>query len=132
MENELEQLDERIAEQAAHLDAATHRLLADLRAFDTRGGWHVQGHRSCSGSPREAARSRCGSMQSSGLIVNYVARLRASRRTELPGHSHWPGSAGRALHRAGPGLVDQRRQTKLARLRAHVEIEISAQDDAPS
>src|ERR1044071_2145268 len=47
MENELEQLGERIAEQAAHLDAATHRLLADLRAFDARGGWHVQGAASC-------------------------------------------------------------------------------------
>ncbi|HEX3475920.1 MAG TPA: DUF222 domain-containing protein, partial [Kofleriaceae bacterium] len=47
MENELEQLGERIAEQAAHLDAATHRLLADLRAFDTRGGWHVQSAASC-------------------------------------------------------------------------------------
>src|ERR1043165_5341009 len=47
MENELEQLGERIAEQAAHLDAATHRLLADLRAFDSRGGWHVQGATSC-------------------------------------------------------------------------------------
>src|ERR1041384_7279727 len=32
--NELEQLGERIAEQAAHLDAAMHRLLADLREFD--------------------------------------------------------------------------------------------------
>src|ERR1044071_2270866 len=47
MENELEQLGERIAEQAAHLDAATHRLLADLRAFDTRGGWRAQGAASC-------------------------------------------------------------------------------------
>jgi hypothetical protein len=24
-----------------------HRLLADLREFDERGGWHVQGARSC-------------------------------------------------------------------------------------
>src|SRR4051812_12524244 len=47
MENELEQLGERIAEQAAHLDAAMHRLLADLRTFDARGGWHVQGAASC-------------------------------------------------------------------------------------
>src|ERR1044071_8675614 len=47
MENELEKLGERIAEQAAHLAAATHRLLADLRAFDTRGGWHAQGAASC-------------------------------------------------------------------------------------
>ena len=47
MDGELEQLGERIAEQAAHLDAAMHRFLADLRAFDERGGWHVQGADSC-------------------------------------------------------------------------------------
>lgn len=47
MNMELEQLGERIAEQAAHLDAAMHRLLADLREFDERGGWHLQGARSC-------------------------------------------------------------------------------------
>ena len=47
MDNDLEQLGERIAEQAAHLDAAMHRLLADLREFDQRGGWHVQGALSC-------------------------------------------------------------------------------------
>ncbi|HEX3758021.1 MAG TPA: DUF222 domain-containing protein [Kofleriaceae bacterium] len=47
MNGELEQLGERIAEQAAHLDAATHRLLADLREFDERGGWHAQGAASC-------------------------------------------------------------------------------------
>src|ERR1041384_604549 len=47
MDGELEQLGERIAEQAAHLDAATHRLLTDLRIFDERGGWYVQGALSC-------------------------------------------------------------------------------------
>src|SRR6185369_3108721 len=47
MNGDLEQLGESIAEQAAHLDAAMHRLLADLRAFDQRGGWHVQGALSC-------------------------------------------------------------------------------------
>jgi hypothetical protein len=47
MDGELERLGERIAEQAAHLDAAMHRLLADLREFDARGGWHVQGAMSC-------------------------------------------------------------------------------------
>src|SRR6185436_16789278 len=47
MDGELEQLGERIAEQAAHVDAAMHRLLADLREFDERGGWHVQGAMSC-------------------------------------------------------------------------------------
>jgi len=47
MDGELEQLGERIAEQAAHFDAAMHRLLADLREFNERGGWHVQGALSC-------------------------------------------------------------------------------------
>src|SRR4051812_46490684 len=45
--NALEQLGERIAEQAAHLDAATHRLLTDLREFDACGGWHAQGAATC-------------------------------------------------------------------------------------
>jgi hypothetical protein len=47
MAEDLESLGERIAEQAAHLDAALHRLLTDLRTFDRGGGWHAQGARSC-------------------------------------------------------------------------------------
>jgi len=47
MDGELEQLGERIAEQAAHLDAAMYRFLTDLREFDERGGWHIQGASSC-------------------------------------------------------------------------------------
>src|ERR1043166_1881263 len=47
MNTQLEELGERIAEQAAHLDAAKHRLLADLRQFDGRGGWRTQGASSC-------------------------------------------------------------------------------------
>ena len=38
---------ERIAEMAAHLDAATHRLLTELRVFDASGAWVRQGARSC-------------------------------------------------------------------------------------
>jgi len=47
MFEDLESLGERIAEQAAHIDAALHRLLSDLRTFDRGGGWHAQGARSC-------------------------------------------------------------------------------------
>jgi hypothetical protein len=47
MDNHLDELGERIAEQAAHLDAAMHRLLVDLCEFDERGGWHAQGATSC-------------------------------------------------------------------------------------
>ena len=47
MSKDLESLGERIAEHAAHLDAAMHRLLSDLRQFDQGGGWGQQGARSC-------------------------------------------------------------------------------------
>src|SRR5947207_3452096 len=43
----LEEIGERIAEQAAHLDAATHRLLTDIRVFDRESGWFKQGARTC-------------------------------------------------------------------------------------
>ena len=37
---ELERLGDEIAELAAHLDAATARLLDLIRQFDARGGWN--------------------------------------------------------------------------------------------
>jgi hypothetical protein len=39
MRDEMVELGEKIATDAAHLDAALHRLLADIRAFDEGGGW---------------------------------------------------------------------------------------------
>jgi Domain of unknown function (DUF222) len=47
MREEIAALGERIAEQAVHLEAAMHRLLADLQAFDAAGGWATQGFQSC-------------------------------------------------------------------------------------
>ncbi len=47
MSVDLDDLGERIATHAAHLDAATHTLLTDLREFDVAGGWYKQGARSC-------------------------------------------------------------------------------------
>ncbi len=44
---EIERLDEAIAESAAHIHAATYRLLCLIREFDERGGWAEQGFRSC-------------------------------------------------------------------------------------
>src|SRR5438270_10766612 len=43
---ELDRLGDEIAELSAHLDAATARLLALIREFDARGGWH-NGFSSC-------------------------------------------------------------------------------------
>ena len=42
----LERLGDEIAELAAHLNAATARLLDLIREFDARGGWN-SGFRSC-------------------------------------------------------------------------------------
>jgi 5-methylcytosine-specific restriction endonuclease McrA len=42
----LDRLGDEIAELSAHLDAATARLLALIREFDSRGGWNT-GFRSC-------------------------------------------------------------------------------------
>ena len=47
MSVDLDDLGERIATHAAHLDAATHTLLTDLREFDSAGGWYKQGAHSC-------------------------------------------------------------------------------------
>jgi hypothetical protein len=43
----LEALGDEIATLAAHIHAATHRLLALLAKFDARRGWERDGHRSC-------------------------------------------------------------------------------------
>jgi hypothetical protein len=46
MEN-LQALGDEIARMAAHLDAATHRLLTCVRRFDESGEWYRQGALSC-------------------------------------------------------------------------------------
>ena len=44
---QVELLGERIADQAAHIDAALYRLLHDIREFDQAGGWWDQGALTC-------------------------------------------------------------------------------------
>jgi hypothetical protein len=43
----IDALADDIAEMAAHIDAATHRLLVLIREFDRAGGWQHQGALSC-------------------------------------------------------------------------------------
>jgi hypothetical protein len=45
--DDLQALGDEIARIAAHLDAATHRLLTCVRRFDESGEWHRQGALSC-------------------------------------------------------------------------------------
>ncbi len=44
---DIDRLGDEIAELAAHLDAATHRLFTLIRRFDESGGWADQGALSC-------------------------------------------------------------------------------------
>lgn len=43
----LEELEAKITTLAAHIHAATHRLLTLIADFDRRRGWELGGHRSC-------------------------------------------------------------------------------------
>jgi hypothetical protein len=47
LSKELVTLGEKIAENAAHIDAAMHRLLTDIRRFDAEQGWYDADFRSC-------------------------------------------------------------------------------------
>ena len=47
MKVDTEALGERIAVHVAHIEAAMHVLLSDLREFDQAGGWARQGAQSC-------------------------------------------------------------------------------------
>jgi len=44
---DVDSLADQIAETAASIDAATHQLLTQIRAFDSCGGWREQGALSC-------------------------------------------------------------------------------------
>ncbi len=44
---QIDKLGDDIAAAAAHIDAATHRLLTDIRRFDQCHGWYEQGAQSC-------------------------------------------------------------------------------------
>ena len=43
----LDELEEEVATLAAHIHAATHRLLTLIAEFDRRRGWELGGHRTC-------------------------------------------------------------------------------------
>jgi hypothetical protein len=45
--DDIDTLADQIADTAAHLDAATHTLLTQIRHFDDMSGWHRQGALTC-------------------------------------------------------------------------------------
>ena len=81
-----EALGDRIAEQAFHLDAALHRLLADLRTFDASNHWADAGARSCAswlswrvGWDPGTARERLRVARALGELPRIDAALREGR-----------------------------------------------------
>src|SRR5919204_70210 len=93
---ELERLGDSIAELAAHLHAATYRLLVMLAEFDRRGGWGG-GFRSCahwrSGRSVAHQRQRC----SRRLSTLRQPGRRPSHTHCADGHPSRAGAPGRRL-----------------------------------
>ncbi len=83
----LEALEEEIAVLAAHIHAATHRLLELVAEFDRRRGWELGGHRSCAhwlafrtGIDLGAAREK---VRAARALVSLPETSEAMRRGEL-------------------------------------------------
>jgi hypothetical protein len=97
---DLDVLADRIATTAASLDAATHGLLTDVRAFDERGGWAAQGALSCA----RWLSFRCG-------IGAFSATLVSSRSSRTaPASRSWSAasfafSQARCAARSSPGTA---------------------------
>ncbi len=115
--HELDQLGDEIAELAAHLEAATARLLDLIREFDARGGWNT-GFRSCAawlawrvGLDPGAARERVRVARALGTLPRLAqalargelsyAKVRALTRVAIPETEERllaVGRAGTAAH----------------------------------
>src|SRR5437762_8321355 len=114
---EVDRLGDQIAELAAHLDAATARLLELIREFDERGGWNT-GFRSCAewltwrvGLDPGAARERVRVARALGTLPRLAqalargelsyAKVRALTRVATPETEERllaVGQAGTAAH----------------------------------
>ncbi|HJX66897.1 MAG TPA: DUF222 domain-containing protein [Polyangia bacterium] len=82
----VEDLSREIADLAAHMDAATHRLLTCIRQFDEAGGWYEQGAASCAswlawriGLDSATAREKVRVARALGKLPVIDEALRASK-----------------------------------------------------
>ena len=150
---ELDRLGDTIAELAAHLDAATARLLDLIRDFDARGGWN-SGFRSCAhwlswrvGLDPGAARERVRVARTLGTLPRLseafargelsYAKVRALTRVATPeteARLLAVGRAGTAAHVErivrGWRRVDRNAETREAkRQHAHRSLHVRQDED---
>jgi hypothetical protein len=150
---ELDRLGNAIAELAAHLDAATARLLDLIRDFDARGGWN-SGFRSCAhwlswrvGLDLGAARERVRVARTLGTLPRLseafargelsYAKVRALTRVATPeteARLLAVGRAGTAAHVErivrGWRRVDRNAETREAkRQHAHRSLHVRQDED---
>ncbi len=115
----IDALADDIAETAAHIDAATHRLLVLIRDFDRARGWHQQGALSCAHWLSWRIGLGLGPAREKVRVAHRLAELplidEALRRAELS------FSKVRAIARVATpaneaALLDQARRTTAAQL----------------
>jgi hypothetical protein len=115
---DLGRLGDEIAELAAHLDAATARLLALIREFDARGGW--AGCRSCAHWLSWKAGLDLGAAREKVRVARALARL--PRLAQALARGELSYSKVRALTRvASPETEDRLLAIGQAGTAAHVE-----------
>jgi hypothetical protein len=122
---DLDRLGDRIAELAAHLHAATYRLLVPLREFDAREGWAGVGFRSCAhwlswrtGIAPGAAREKVRAARALGALPAVAdamrrgelsfAKVRAITRVATP-DDRGPAPRSRSIQHGGGSGEDRAR-----------------------
>ena len=102
---ELDRLGDEIAELAAHLDAATARLLELIREFDARGGWN-HGFRSCAHWLSYRVGMKLGAGREHVRVARALASL--SRRADALARGELSYSKVRALTRVATPETEER------------------------
>jgi Domain of unknown function (DUF222) len=115
----IDALADDIAEMAAHIDAAVHRLLVLIREFDRAGGWHQQGALSCAHWLSWRIGLGPGPAREKVRVAHALAELplidEALRRGELS-YSKVRAMTRVATSSNEAALVDQARNTTAAQL----------------
>src|SRR3990172_1720750 len=124
---EADDVERELATLAAHLDAATHRMLALVRRFDELGAWAATGARSCAhwlswrvGLAPGAAPAQSGGRRGLravclGTAARLGARAHHGRSARGRGRARHEGFRGRATRSRGNVTTAGRRRGSVSR-----------------